>query len=160
MIPASVPPLDEITDEVTQAWRDTQLRERLTDRAQSLITQLATSGSLEDLDLELQQEELIRRNDFIPDAPPTLVAQIYQLDGPGDLVVIPASRSAWIARLDSINSGTEGAADTVALRAVFEAQGAQAMAQDLFEAYGQALQAEIGISLDQGVINAVHAQFP
>ena len=103
---------------------------------------------------------MIRRNDFIPDAPPTLVAQIYQLDGPGDLVVIPASRSAWIARLDSINSGTEGAADTVALRAVFEAQGAQAMAQDLFEAYGQALQAEIGISLDQGVINAVHAQFP
>lgn len=160
VIPASVPPLDEITDEVTQAWRDTQLRERLTDRAQSLITQLATSGSLEDLDLELQQEELIRRNDFIPDAPPTLVAQIYQLNGPGDLVVIPASRSAWIARLDSINSGTEGAADTVALRAVFEAQGAQAMAQDLFEAYGQALQAEIGISLDQGVINAVHAQFP
>ena len=43
---------------------------------------------------------------------------------------------------------------------MFEAQGAQAMAQDLFEAYGQALQAEIGISLDQGVINAVHAQFP
>ena len=31
---------------------------------------------------------------------------------------------------------------------------------DLFEAYGQALEAELGISLDPGVINAVHAQFP
>lgn len=160
VIPATVPPLDEIADEVTQAWRDTQLRERLTERAQALITELAVSGSLEDLGLEVQQEEQIRRNDFIPETPPTLVAQVYQLDAPGDMVVIPASRSAWIARLDSINPGTRGAANTVALRAVFEAQGGQALAQDLFEAYGQALQAEIGISLDQGVINAVHAQFP
>ena len=37
---------------------------------------------------------------------------------------------------------------------------AQTQAQDVFEAYGQALQAEAGIRLDQAVINAVHAQFP
>jgi peptidyl-prolyl cis-trans isomerase D len=33
------------------------------------------------------------------------------------------------------------------------------MAQDIFEGYGQALQRDAGITLDQSVINAVHAQF-
>jgi peptidyl-prolyl cis-trans isomerase D len=37
---------------------------------------------------------------------------------------------------------------------------AQMVAQDIFEAYGQALQAEAGIRLEQSVINAVHSQFP
>jgi peptidyl-prolyl cis-trans isomerase D len=34
------------------------------------------------------------------------------------------------------------------------------MAQDVFESYGQALQREAGISLNQSVINSVHSQFP
>ena len=160
VIPPTIPPLEEIRDEVTEAWRGTQLRERLADRAQSLVTQLALTGSLEDLDLATQTEELIRRNDFIPDAPLTLVAQVFQLQNAGDVVAIPAARAAWIARLDSINPGTRGAADTAALSGVFAAQGAQAISQDLFEAYGQALEAEIGITLDSNVIAAVQAQFP
>jgi len=158
--PPTVPPLAEITDEVTAAWRAGQLRERLAERAQALIGDLAVSGSLEDLGLALQSEELIRRNDFVPDAPPTLVAQVFQLDNPGDLVAIPAAGAAWIARLDSINPGLRGTPEITALTGVFADQGGQAISQDLFEAYGQALEAEIGISLDTGVINAVHAQFP
>jgi len=158
--PPTVPPLAEITDEVTAAWRDSQLRERLAERAQALIGDLAVSGALEDLGLALQSEELIRRNDFIPDTPPTLVAQMFQLDTVGDMVAIPAAGAAWIARLDSINPGTRGAPEVAALTGVIAAQGGQAIAQDLFEAYGQALEAEIGIRLDSGVINAVNAQFP
>jgi len=158
--PPTVPPLAEIADEVTAAWRASQLRERLAERARTLIGELASTGSLEDLGLPMQSEEMIRRADFIPDTPPTLVAQMFQLDAAGDMVAIPAAGAAWIARLDSINPGTRGAPDIVALTGVVAAQGGQAIAQDLFEAYGQALEAEIGISLDSGVINAVNAQFP
>ena len=158
--PPTVPPLVEITDEVTAAWRESQLRQLLAERATALIGDLATTGSLEDLGLAMQSEEMIRRGDFVPETPPTLVAQMFQLENPGDMVAIPAARAAWIARLDSINPGTRGAPDITALTGVFASQGGQAIAQDLFEAYGQALEAEIGISLDTGVINAVHAQFP
>jgi len=158
--PPTVPPLAEIADEVTAAWREGQVRERLAERARALIGELAVSGSLEDLGLTLQSEELIRRSDFIPDAPPTLVAQMFQLDSVGDMVAIPATGAAWIGRLDSINPGLRGTPEITALTGVFAAQGAQAISQDLFEAYGQALEAEIGINLDTGVINAVNAQFP
>jgi len=158
--PPTVPPLVEITDEVTAAWRESQLRQLLAERATALIGDLATTGSLEDLGLAMQSEEMIRRGDFVPETPPTLVAQMFQLENPGDMVAIPAARAAWIARLDSINPGTRGAPDITALTGVFASQGGQAIAQDLFEAYGQALEAEIGINLDTGVINAINAQFP
>lgn len=158
--PPTVPPLEEITEEVTAAWRAVWLRERLAERAQAMVADLAVSGTLEDLGLALQSEQMIRRGDFIPDAPPTLVAQMFQLDALGDMVVIPAPGAAWIGRLDSINPGIRGTPEITALTGVFAAQGGQAIAQDLFEAYGQALESEIGINLDTGVINAVLAQFP
>lgn len=160
VVPPAIPPLDEITDEVAEAWRATQLRIRLEERANAILANLALTGGLEDQGLTLASESLIRRQDFIPDAPPTLVAQVFQLAQPGDMVVIPGARAAWIARLDSINPGTRGAPEVAALQGLFGAQIANAVAGDVFEAFGQALEAEIGISLDPGVINAIHAQFP
>ena len=160
VVPPAIPPLEEITDEVAEAWRATQLRIRLEERANAILANLALTGGLEDQGLSLTSESLIRRQDFIPDAPPTLVAQVFQLAQPGDMVVIPGARAAWIARLDSINPGTRGAPEVAALQGLFGAQIANAVAGDVFEAFGQALEAEIGISLDPGVINAIHAQFP
>lgn len=160
VVPPAIPPLDEITDEVAEAWRATQLRARLEQRANAILGTLAVSGSLEDQGLSLTEETRIRRQDFIPDAPPTLVAQVFQLDAPGDMVVIPGARAAYIARLDEIHAGERGSPEVQALEGLFARQAGNAFAGDVFEAFGQALEAEIGISLDPGVINAIHAQFP
>ena len=45
------------------------------------------------------------------------------------------------------------------IRAVDEQIGA-ALAQDVYEYFARALEAEAGISLNQAAINAVHANFP
>lgn len=160
IVPPAIPPLAEIEAEVAEAWRATQLRIRLQERANAILANLALTGDLEDQGLSLSSEDQIRRQDFIPDAPPTLVAQVFQLDAPGDMVVIPGARAAYIARLDSINPGTRGSPEVVALQGLFGAQIANSISADVFEAFGQALEAEIGISLDSAVINAVNAQFP
>ena len=160
IVPPAIPPLDEIEDEVAAAWRATQLRIRLEDRANAILANLALTGNLEDQGLSLSTEDQIRRQDFIPDAPPTLVPQVFQLNAPGDMVVIPGARAAYIARLDSINQGTRGSPEVAALQGLFGAQIANSISADVFEAFGQALEAEIGISLDPNVINAVNAQFP
>lgn len=160
VVPPSIPPLEEIEAEVAAAWRATQLRIRLEERANAILTNLALTGSLEDQGLALTTEDQIRRQDFIPDAPPTLVPQVFQLNAPGDMVVIPGARAAYIARLDSINQGTRGTPEVAALQGLFGAQIANSIAADVFEAFGQALETEIGISLDSAVINAVNAQFP
>ncbi|WP_071674657.1 peptidylprolyl isomerase [Nioella nitratireducens] len=160
VVAPTVPPLADITDEVTQAWRGSELRRRLEERANTIVGNLALSGALDDQNLTLATETQIRRQDFVPDTPPTLVAQVFQLNAPGDLVVIPGARAAFIVRLDAITPGARDDAGVIAMQSVFDRQISNAIAGDLFQAYGQALEADIGISLDSNVINAVNAQFP
>ena len=159
IVPPTVPPLAKIEDEVAEAWRVTALREALTERADQLVGQIATGAALENLG-EVTTETQVRRQDFIPDMPPTLVVQAFQLSGPGDVVAITGPRSAHIVRLDAVNPAARDADDTGVLLQILDQTVAQSMAQDIFESYGRALQTEAGIRLDQSVINAVHAQFP
>lgn len=161
VVPPTLPPLAEIRDDVAASWRSGALRDALAARAQELVAELATSGTaLEEMGGEVQTETLIRRQDFIPDAPPTLVGQVFQLDAVGDTVVIPAAGAAYIARLDAINAAVRDATDVALLLQIIEAQVGQSMAQDVFESFGRAMEGDVGIRLDQGVINAVHASFP
>ncbi|KPQ14562.1 MAG: peptidyl-prolyl cis-trans isomerase D [Rhodobacteraceae bacterium HLUCCO18] len=159
IVPPTVPPLAEIEDEVAEAWRVTALREALTARADQLVGQIATGAALESLG-DVATETQLRRQDIIPDMPPTLVAQAFELSGPGDVVAIPGARSAHIVRLDAVNPAARDADDTGMLLQILDQTVAQSMAQDIFESYGRALQDDAGIRLDQSVINAVHAQFP
>lgn len=159
IVPPTMPPLAEIEDEVAEAWRVTALREALTARADQLVGQIATGAALESLG-DVATETQLRRQDIIPDMPPTLVAQAFELSGPGDVVAIPGARSAHIVRLDAVNPAARDADDTGMLLQILDQTVAQSMAQDIFESYGRALQDDAGIRLDQSVINAVHAQFP
>jgi peptidyl-prolyl cis-trans isomerase D len=102
----------------------------------------------------------VRRQDFIPDAPQTLVAQVFQLEEPGDVVLVPGAEQALIARLDAINPAARDEPAAQAMIQMIQQSVAQSMAQDIFEAYGQAMQSQVGIRLDQSMINAVHTQFP
>jgi peptidyl-prolyl cis-trans isomerase D len=159
IVPPTVPPLAEIEDEVADAWRVTALRAALAARADQLVGQIATGATLEDLG-DVARETQLRRQDFIPDMPPTLVVQAFQLGETGDVVAIPGGRAAHIVRLDAINPAARDGADTGLLLQILEQTVAQSMAQDIFESFGRALQADAGLRLDQSVINAVHAQFP
>ncbi len=161
VIPPALPPLAEIEDEVAADWQREAVRTALSDRADALLREMATSGeSLEELGLATTEETAIRRQDFVPDAPPTLVGQVFGLGQAGDMVVISGPDAAYLVRLDQINSAYRGAEDTAALRDLVARQMAQGMAADVFELFGQAMQAEAGIEINQAMINAVHAQFP
>lgn len=159
VVPPTLPPLAEIEGDVADAWQATALRDAVADQASQLVAQIATGARLEDLG-ETTQEQLIRRQDLLPDLPATTVAQVFQLGEVGDIVMIPGPDAAHIVRLDRINSGTRNGPDTQILVSILSQTLAQSMATDIFEAYGQALQEDAGITLNQSVINAVHASFP
>jgi peptidyl-prolyl cis-trans isomerase D len=158
VVPPTLPPLAEVEDEVRAAWRTSVLREQLAARGEALVGQMATGAAMEDLG-PVDIETGLRRQDFLPDAPPTLVAQVFRLEEPGDVVLVPAADRAFIARLDRVNPAARDDTNTALLLQIIEQTVAQSLAQDMFEAYGQALEGASGISLDQAVINAVHAQF-
>lgn len=159
VVPPTVPPLAEIRAEVRADWRASAIREALAAHAEVLMGRVAQGEALETLG-EVAVERDIRRQGFIPDAPPTLGPQIFQLADVGDVVLVPGADRMLIAQLDAINPAARDDPGTEILMQVLGQAVAQTQAQDIFEAYGQALQAEAGIRLDQAVINAVHAQFP
>ncbi|WP_224814570.1 SurA N-terminal domain-containing protein [Hasllibacter sp. MH4015] len=159
IVPPTLPPLDEIVEEVEAAWDMTAVRDAVAARAQELVGQMATGATLEDLG-DTAEERLIRRQDLLPDLPPTTVPQVFQLENIGDVVMIPGAQAAHIVRLDAINAAARNAPDTSILLTILEQTIAQSLAQDIFEAYGQAAQAEAGITTNSGVINSVHASFP
>lgn len=159
VVPPTVPPLAEIRAEVRADWRASAVREALAAHAEVLMSRVAQGAALETLG-QVAVERDIRRQGFIPDAPPTLGPQIFQLADVGDVVLVPGADRMLIAQLDAINPAARDDPDTEILMQVLGQAVAQTQAQDVFETYGQALQAEAGIRLDQAVINAVHAQFP
>ena len=145
--------------DVRADWRADAIRAAINARAEALMGLLAQGATLEELG-QVAIERDIRRQGFIPDAPTALVAQLFQLGALGDVVLVPGADRALIAQLDAINPAARDDPNTQILVQVLGQAIAQTQAQDVFEAYGQALQAEAGIRLDQAVINAVHAQFP
>ena len=159
VVPPALPPLAEIRMEVTADWRATALRAALAARGEAIVAELAAGARLEDLG-QIATETQVRRQGFIPDAPPALAGQIFQLAAPGDVVLVPGADRALVVRLDTINPAARDDPNTQLLLQVLGQAVAQSVAQDVFEAYGQALQAEAGIQLNQSVINAVHTQFP
>ncbi|MEM6610437.1 MAG: peptidyl-prolyl cis-trans isomerase [Pseudomonadota bacterium] len=161
VIPETVPPLAEIEDEVAVSWEDAALRDALEARAQDLLSEIATLGaSFEDQGLEAQIETGIGRQDFIPGAPPSLVPLVFDLESVGDMAVVPGSGEALIVRLDAIQSGNVNDPEVAAMLDRVQQQVNQSVAQDLFEGFGQAMEAEVGLTLNQQVINAVHISFP
>lgn len=159
IVPPVLPPLAEIEDEVAAAWRVRALRDALAAQADALVGQLALGATLEDLG-DTRVETRLRRQDFLDALPPTLGPQLFQLGTQGDVVAIPAATAAYIVRLDRVNSAARDDPQTAILTQIIQQAVTQSMAQDIFESYGQALEGEAGITLDQAVINAVHAQFP
>lgn len=159
IVPPTLPPLAEVLADVTADWRAGALRSALAARGEAIVAELATGARLEDLG-SVEIERQVRRQGFIPDAPPTLAPQIFQLAAAGDVVLVPGGDRALVVRLDAINPAARDDANTQMLLNILGQAVAQSVAQDIFESYGQALQAEAGIRLDQAVINAVHAQFP
>ncbi|MEX3015642.1 peptidylprolyl isomerase [Gymnodinialimonas hymeniacidonis] len=159
VVPPTLPPLEGIEDEVAEAWTISALRDAVAARATELLGQMATGATLEDLG-DTAEERLIRRQDLLPDLPPTTVAQVFQMDAVGDVVMIPGAEAAHVIRLDAINSATRDGPDTSILLLILEQTISQSIATDIFEAYGQATQAEAGFTTNSGVINSVHAAFP
>lgn len=162
IVPPLLPPLAEIEDDVSAAWRDAALSEALESRAQQLLTDMATLGAvLEDrAELSLQTETGIARQDFIPETPPGLVGQAFDLAAPGDMAVVAGNDAAIILRLDAITPGNVNEPEVAFLRDLVQDQINQSLAADMFEGFGQAMEADVGLTLNQAVINAVHLNFP
>lgn len=158
ILPASPIPFDEAREAVTASWSAEALARALADRAVAIKTEVEGGGDLADYGI-LSVTPSIPRDGFIESVPETLVPAAFAMD-PGALQVIEGPGFTALLRLDRVTPADPASDEGQAFRAAIAAQAEQAVAQDVFQLYSNAMTAQGGIVLDEAAIAAVHAQFP
>ncbi|MDZ4087275.1 MAG: SurA N-terminal domain-containing protein [Tabrizicola sp.] len=158
IVAAAPIPFDEAKDQVTEDWRRDAVAKALTARGAEIKAALdggAAIGSFGIVDVTPETD----RSGFVADTPETLLEDVFKMTE-GEARVIEADGFIAVVKLDRILPAATEGEDAEGMRAALAAQARQAIAQDAFAAFTNALTAEAGISLDQAAINAVHASLP
>lgn len=158
VVPATPIPFNEAKEQVTVDWRKDAVAKALSARAAEIRTAIeggAAIGSFGIVDVTSE----IARNGFVADVPETLLADVFRMTE-GAVQVIEADGFTAVVKLDRILPADTADEDTVALRESLDAQVRQAIANDAFAAFTNALTTDAGIALDQAAINAVHTSLP
>ena len=156
-IPATPRPMDLVHDKLVEAWTTAALAKALGDHAATVKAAVESGASLGAYGIVSVTTDADRRS-FVEGAPSSLMQSVFTMK-PGDLQVIEGPGFTGLLRLDSITAAPVDGDAARAERETLAAGAQQAIASDAFTLYSNALTSEAGITLDQAVINAVHAQF-
>lgn len=158
IVPAAPIPFDEAKDQVAEDWRKEAVAKALAARAAEIKTELdggAAIGTFGIVDVTPESS----RTGFVAEAPETLLADVFKM-AEGEVKVVEAPGFIAVVKLDRILPAATEGEDAQAMQEALATQARQAIAQDAFAAFTNALTAEAGISLDQAAINAVHTSLP
>ncbi len=158
IVPPAPIPFETAREDVTAAWTADALQKALSARAievKSAIEGGASIGAFGIVDVTPE----IAREGFIEGIPPSVVAAAFALDE-GGLRVIEEPGFVAVVQLDRITPAASEGDDATAIRDALAAQIEDAIAQDAFAAYTNALsQAPGAVQIDQAAIAAVQANF-
>lgn len=158
IVPAAPIPFEEAKDRVAEDWRKDAVAKALSARAAEIKTALEGGAQIGTFGIVDVTPETARSG-FIEGAPESLLAEVFKM-AEGAVQVVEAPGFVAVVTLDKILPAAAEGEDAAALKQSLEAQAEQAIAQDAFAAFTNALTAQAGITLDQAAINAVHASLP
>jgi len=155
--PARVPPLEDIRADVTALWQLQAQQDAMLARAAEIAADLTADADLAALGLTPRVESNLTRRSFVEGTPEGFNDVVFAL-APGEARVVDAGDGALIVRLDAITAADPTATDQAAQRASISDSIAAGIAQDLFDAYAQAVQQATRITINQATVDAVNAQ--
>lgn len=156
--PPAVPPFADIAEDVATAWRADTRQRAVIAKAEEFAQSILPLTGFDTLGLTPQTEDALTRRSFIEGTPPGFNDRVFAL-GIGDVAVIDGSDRAIIVRLDDIATPDLSDPAVAAQRDQLAQNAASGIAQDVFNAYANALRSQTEVSIDQATINAVNAQF-
>lgn len=155
--PPAPQPLEDVIDQVRRGWETRELTNQLMQKAEDLEASLATGDSFEALGLVARTETDLGRDAQIADLPEGLLSAVFDMQE-GDTRAVPGTGAAFLLRLDDINPVDSADRNMQQLADALRNQAANSIAEDLFRAYAGDVQRRAGVEVNQGAINAIHAQ--
>ncbi len=158
--PPRLQDLDEVRDAVLSAVTLEQNLEALQEQAQAMLPKLTDAGeSLASLGLAEVTEEGKGRTAAIEGAPADMLEKVFEMAA-DEWAILPDQDGVILVHLDRILPADQQSEEAVQIKASITDQVAQEIGLDVENAFSAAIQDQAGITLNQGVINAVHSQFP
>lgn len=158
VIAAAPQPFEEVEVRVIEDWAAAETAARLAADGEALAARLRAGEPAEALGLPLEAFAGIGRDGFVEGLPRTTQAAVFEMAA-GEVRVQTEGAEVLVVILDAVLPPEAGDAEAGELRAAIAAQAAEGIAQDLFQHFSRALEAEAGIRFDDAAIAAVHTQF-
>jgi peptidyl-prolyl cis-trans isomerase D len=157
IVPPTPIPFADTRDAVDSSWRTQAATKALADYADSLKAKADAGASLGSFGIT-EVIPNVTRSSTIDGLPPSLVDTLFTMTA-GEIRVIKDGNFVALAQVETITPGAASGPDADALKGAISGQAEQALAQDAFTLYTNALTNAAGISLNTTAINAVHSQF-
>lgn len=161
-------PFEEVRDEVLADWIAAETRRELKARAEErkLLVESAASGDLPPPAegtapapaTAFRTATDVERDTGIEDVPQAVVAQGFRLAEPGEVSVVEAEGRVFLIRLDGIKPADLSAEEAAPVVNGVAQRLTESLQSDLFQAYARALQAQHGITLNDGALAAADAR--
>ncbi|MBQ4826436.1 SurA N-terminal domain-containing protein [Leisingera sp. HS039] len=156
VLPERPEPFADAKDKVLAAWQADRLATALREQGETLLAQAESAGGFAE-GAEVKTETGLTRTAYIDTVPADLVTQVFEMEV-GNFRLLQDAESAVAVRLDGILP-PEASDDMNLLTQALQAQLNQALAQELFQAYVQDVQARAEPRVDQQALNAAQANF-
>ena len=156
VLPERPEPFTEAKDKVLAAWQADRLANALKAQGEELLAQAETQENFAE-DAEVKTETGLTRTAYIDTVPAELVTRVFDMEV-GEFRLVQDANSAVVVRLDAILP-PEQSDDMTLLTQALQAQLDQSLAEELFQAYVQDVQARAEPRVDQQALNAAQANF-
>ncbi len=158
IIPAALKPFDEVKDQVLATWKQREATAQTQTRALTIGNKVREAGSLDKIAAELGVtiEQALAVNRFTPHEAlsPAAVEALFNADEIGKIVEAGGNDGTYvIAALTDIKRFS--AADVPAQFAAMREQFNELFANEMLRHYQTAVQDELGVTINQGVVDRV-----
>jgi peptidyl-prolyl cis-trans isomerase D len=162
IVPPTPIPFADTRDAVDSNWRAQAAQDALSTLAAEIKAKVDAGASLAGFGVTEVIPNLTRSS-TIEGVPATALMALFKLQE-GQTQVIEGKTAdengyVGLVQLQSITPGEAAGDDASALKGAIAAQVEQALSQDAFTLYSNALTQDAGITLNNTAINAVHSQF-
>lgn len=159
IVPPTLRPFEEVQTGAEAGARAEAIKAALQTRAEEIKAEIDGGAEFAALGVTAFTNAGVTRNDFLEDLPAGLLPSLFEM-APGDVTLIEGEDTLVLVRLDQIRPADLTEQTAVAVRERLNGEIAEAMAQDLLGQFAQSVQSEVGITVNDAALNAVHTQLP
>lgn len=164
IVPPQLQPFDDVVVQVIEDWADAETERRLTAQAEDVRAALETGADPDGFGLSIEAVEGVQREGFVQGLPRSLIGAAFAMQE-GEVRVHAATDPdtgapvVFVLLLDAVLAAETDTAEARMIIDSFSASVSQSVAADLFAYFARRLETEATVQINDGAVQAVHAEF-